>query len=438
MKQNQTQVSAMRISAGDLEFVPQLTGATCRELEFAELSFQTSHSQKSFPLVIEPVGTERNLQRFLLKNSTAFQNLLRTSGHILLRGWDVQTEVEFEKAIFSLKGLKQARTPLMLEPGRDLVPGTNHVYYTNTKQKTGGSFQLPGNMFHSESFYHDEVPNFMFFWSKKASVLGGETAVVQMSDAYERLSQDLKNRLESDPCLAIAWPLAHLASVYSISSERLEKILETSPYEIRVQNGNKFAVLFKPGVFRNRATGRTALQINFRELPEMSQALCNMMLPFYRSPIWLLHRMAWNYPEVMQYLSRLDRFIFSSSGSEASNSGSIPRFKGKLYRLTQKMKQKKVVARLLSGEANLIAASMFEACTVFPWKTNDILCIDNTQVLHCGMPGLGKRELRVILANSLPFDLPFTSGVASVKSGAEPSELSLRERILAQTSGVKS
>ena len=66
----------------------------------------------------------------------------------------------------------------MAEPGRQLVEGTQFVYYTNKFFKTGGSFYLGG--FHTENYYTPSIPNYICFFCIRLSTFGGETGLLNM------------------------------------------------------------------------------------------------------------------------------------------------------------------------------------------------------------------------------------------------------------------
>jgi alpha-ketoglutarate-dependent taurine dioxygenase len=409
--------------------VPIFTGASCRLLKSHERSLKAGQSANSAPLVVEPNGSEHRLTEFFQNNSSKFKQAIQDYGMVLLRGWQIGQDVEFEKSIFSLNGITPMRAPLFVEPGRDVVPGTEHVHFTNTKLKTGGSFQFPGLYFHSENFYQDEVPGYQFFWSKKPSLLGGETAVIQMAHAFQQLGQDLRQRLAQRSVLTGFWPLSRVANAFAMKEPLLETLLRKMRIEITTVKGRKFLVLYKPCVFRNSTTNKSSLLINFSEMPEVSQVLHEMLRPLYIGPTWLLHRMAWQHPQLRRLFSLFDRSMFKISGARERKPLSSARPEP-IDRPPKKLVQQKAAKLLHAGDAHTLATAMFQHCIVFGWKKDDILCLDNTQVLHCGMPGLGARELRTILANSLNIGHSFESGTIEVANNIAPTYPSIREQLL--------
>lgn len=53
--------------------------------------------------------------------------------------------------------------------------------------------------------------------------------------------------------------------------------------------------------------------------------------------------------------------------------------------------------RLTEGEGEAIARALADQVVTFPWRRGDILLIDNTRMLHDGLPGVGPRKLHVAL-----------------------------------------
>src|SRR5579862_2924734 len=99
-----------------------------------------STARKELPLVIEPKSTSdfAYLQRFLKTHSSVILRDIARVGAVLLRGFDVRTDTDFEKAVSSVEGLQGIPDAFMSEAGRTLVEGTEFVLYTNSIYKTGG------------------------------------------------------------------------------------------------------------------------------------------------------------------------------------------------------------------------------------------------------------------------------------------------------------
>ncbi len=405
--------------------LPQISGSTVRLLRRSERSFHTSSSLDCFPIVIEPTGGsyKNSLKEFLRESSSDVKNALHHFGALLFRGWDVTTELKFEESIFSIQGLVPLVDQLKVEPGRDLVPGTKHVYYTNTLRKTGGSFQIPAVSFHTENYYHVEVPTYQFFWAKRTSLLGGETGLVHMGRAYQALPKSTQKKIEKEAVFTQSWPLSQLTELYKIDEKLLESVLESRGLEVVTIQNQKYALLFKQSVLRHPVTGKSALQMNLKDIRAAQVLLKDLVMPYYSGPSWWMHRKAWSNRKVFNVLTSLDAMILKVAGTNHELQAD------RLYPAPKDFEQLAIGKRFNEDEAKLLALSMLENFTISPYRNGDILAFDNTQVAHAGMPGLGPREIRVIMANTLQLEHPMESGVFDFKLTNKP-RLSLRDLIL--------
>ena len=178
-------------------------GVTTRCLREDERLINTKETE--MPLVLEAKGRTdlQFFQDFLKANS---ENLLEDAGKhgaLLFRGFDIQSDKDFEKAILSLDGLHGISEAFMSEHGRERVDGLKYVLHTNTIYKTGGTLYLGG--FHSENYYSPDVPGFISFCCLKPPKLGGETGLINMEKVYEHLDGELKKKLEHRPYFVGKW-----------------------------------------------------------------------------------------------------------------------------------------------------------------------------------------------------------------------------------------
>ena len=58
--------------------------------------------------------------------------------------------------------------------------------------------------------------------------------------------------------------------------------------------------------------------------------------------------------------------------------------------------------RLDRDDARALGEAVWRHSTVFTWRPGDILIIDNLQMHHAGMPGLGPRDIKGIMGNPVP------------------------------------
>jgi alpha-ketoglutarate-dependent taurine dioxygenase len=350
------------------------------------------------PIVVEPTTAayRRALPRILSTHWTQLAELLYRHGAILLRGFAVECERELENAILSVPGVRPMAGYFMAEPGRDRVAGTTHTFHTNTLAKTGGALRI--GAIHSENYYSPDVPALQCFWCKQAPPLGGETAVFSMADVYDRLSSASRSKLEHKRSFVRSWPLSAVAARYRVPEPALESFLAGDGWPVVTSGGERRVALYKPSVWCHPRTGRRALQINLSaELATFDDQIRRRAGQQYAGWRWAFHRLSWRFP---------------------------PR-----RRPPTKTGPPGVGALLDAQEIESLADSVWRSRSVFTWRRGDVLLLDNLQVAHAGMPGVGRRELRVMLCNPVALQPQSDSGILEA-SLDEPRE-SLHAQLVA-------
>lgn len=227
-------------------------GVTTRFLRKEEHLVPSSETE--MPLVIE--AKERTdvkfLQDFLKANSKKLIEDAGKYGALLFRGFDIQSDKDFENTILSIDGLHGISEAFMAEHGRERVDDLKYVLYTNTIYKTGGTLYLGG--FHSENYYTTDVPGFISFCCLKPSELGGETGLVNMEKVYEHLNDDLKQKLENSPYFVEKWLVSDVANRYKIDTKTVEEICRQFDVPVVGEGENKLILMYKPSVFLHPIT----------------------------------------------------------------------------------------------------------------------------------------------------------------------------------------
>lgn len=366
------------------------------------------HSQ-GWPLIVTPGTSEPtpdSLRQVLADNSNAVLDALCRFGAILFRGFDIRSENDFEQAILAIPQLQSMRSYFMSEAGRDRVNQTADVFYTNSVAQ-GEFLGLP--VFHSENYYVWDIPAVQSFWCKKASWMGGETGFVHMPSVYEELPIDVRSRLEAEPVFAAAYPLSVIARRYGISENAVESFLSSCDIPVEGSATAKNALLYKPCVWRHPDSKRLSLQANVTlEIKELRDALRALMAPYYKGWRWTIHRLAWQYPGIL---------------NAAIIAGTVLRHPIRILKISKEMKamaryklspsdaaSKQRLADKVDDIAAL-AAAIWRHTSVLTWNEGDVVLFDNRQVLHARMPGFGKRELRVLMCNPIRIDGRSSSGV---------------------------
>ena len=117
--------------------------------------------ENEMPLVLEAKDSTdlQFLQEFLASNSAKIIEDIAQYGAVLLRGFDVASDQDFENTVLKIQGFKGISEAFMSEEGRIHAGDLKYVLYTNAVYKTGGTLYLGG--FHSENYYSADVPSYI-------------------------------------------------------------------------------------------------------------------------------------------------------------------------------------------------------------------------------------------------------------------------------------
>lgn len=376
-------------------------GVTTRFLRKEEHLVPSSETE--MPLVIE--AKERTdvkfLQDFLKANSKKLIEDAGKYGALLFRGFDIQSDKDFENTILSIDGLHGISEAFMAEHGRERVDDLKYVLYTNTIYKTGGTLYLGG--FHSENYYTTDVPGFISFCCLKPSELGGETGLVNMEKVYEHLNDDLKQKLENSPYFVEKWLVSDVANRYKIDTKTVEEICRQFDVPVVGEGENKLILMYKPSVFLHPITQKKALQINFFSLPTLDRVLRKHFLDDYPGKTWFWHRFVWKLPtSVLKVIENVFVF-FASLIHSPKELFQITASKWKTDKAFKQLDKKftKVNSCFSETDINHLAQLMRSFYSSTLWKKGDILLVDNKKAVHAGMPGSGSRVVRALISNPL-------------------------------------
>ncbi len=376
-------------------------GVTARFLRKEERLVNSLETE--MPLVFEAKEHKdlKFLQDFLEANSDDLMEDVGKYGALLFRGFDIQSDKDFEQAILNIKGLNGISEAFMAEHGRERVDGLKYVLHTNTVYKTGGTLYLGG--FHSENYYSPDVPGFISFCCLKPSDLGGETGLINMEKVYEHLNDELKKKLECSPSFVGKWLVSEVASRYKVDAETVEKICRQFDLPIVGEGEDKLVLMYKPNVFLHPVTQKKALQINFFSLPTLDKVLRKCFLADYQGKTWFWHRFVWKLPfSIFKSIEKFSLFFISLLNSPKKQL-QISALKRKTERAFKKLdgKFRKVNSYFSEKEIKDLAPVMRNFYCSVIWEKGDILLVDNRKVAHAGMPGAGPRQVRALISNPL-------------------------------------
>lgn len=387
------------------------------------------------PLVLEarPGQSLGSLCEYLSTHTSDVLRLLYEHGALLLRGFPIHSTQDFEQTLFSIRALHAMRGYFMAELGRVLVKGSTRIFHSNAFMKTGGTLYFGG--FHSENYYSSDVPAFIAFCCLKEPRLGGETGIVHMARAYQELDAPLRALFERAPACAISWKLVDIAQTYGVPAETAERLCRDAGFTIDEQQGDKWVLLYKPSVIVHPVTGQPSLHLNVSaEIRGINEPIRQSVRAAYTGPAWTLHRIGWRHPNVASFIDSFYRvsevfhkpqvmtklvqeYVIKPRREAAS--GARPRLPDK------------VGSRLRPDDVRALAAAIGRHTSMVKWRRGDLMIVDNLQMLHNGMPGLGERRIEAALCNPLALRWPLSSGVAKVE--AVPGYQSVFERLMAQT-----
>lgn len=387
------------------------------------------------PLIFEarPGHSLASLCDYLSNHASDIFRLLYQHGALLLRGFPIRSTQDFEQTLFSIRELQAMRGYFMAELGRVLVEGSTRIFHSNAFMKTGGTLYFGG--FHSENYYSSDVPAFIAFCCLKEPRLGGETGIVHMARAYQELDASLRATFERAPSCAIRWKLSDIAQTYGIKAATAERLCREVGLTIDEEHGDKWVSLYKPSVIVHPVTGQPSLHLNVSaEIRGINEPVRQSVRAAYSGPAWTLHRLGWRHPNVA---ATIDSFY------RVSEVFHKPRVMAKLVQEyvikprreaasgVQPTLPDKVGALLEPDDVRALGAAIGRHTTMVKWRRGDLMIVDNLQMLHNGMPGLGERRIEAALCNPLALRWPLHSGVAKVD--AVPGYESMFERIMAQT-----
>lgn len=376
-------------------------GVTTRFLRKDERLVPSSETE--MPLVFEATDHTdiKFLQEFLKNNSQKLMEDAGTYGALLFRGFDIQSDKDFENTILSINGLHGISEAFMAEHGRERVGDLKYVLHTNTIYKTGGTLYLGG--FHSENYYGPDVPGFIAFCCLKPSTLGGETGLINMEKVYEHLDDELKEKLENTPCFVEKWLVKDVAERYKIDTKKVEEICQQFDLPIAGEGEDKLILMFKPSVFLHPVTQKKALQINFFSLPTLDRSLRKRFLNDYQGNTWFWHRFVWKMPPTLLKIIENVFVFFAALFHSPQELYQISASKWKTDKAFKNLHEKfdKVNTRFSEKDINNLAGLMRKFYSSTIWQKGDILLVDNRKVAHAGMPGSGPRVVRALISNPL-------------------------------------
>ena len=410
--------------------LPNYADVTIRFLYSDERPFQTFETR--MPLVIEAKQqvSVAFLKDFLRSHSSELLQHVAEYGAVLLRGFELKQDRDCEELVLSIKNMRPMDGYFLSELGRDRIPNTRYMFYTNTFYKTGGSFLM--GKFHSENYYSIDVPSFICFFCIKNSWFGGETGLIDTTRIYHSLDEQLKQVLADTLCCPMALPLSYIQQFYELPDGVVEKFFRSSGLKIDEHNGEKIFFLCKPNIYKHPDGYGDALQVSLGiELPKLNHSLFEHIKHFYKGYKWSLHKLTWRYNSIAHCLAIpsfiviLGKLLFNPSLRKRV------KLERKFFKEYYQTNNEPNIIRLKNMIDNKkikpIAKKMAEHLSVFSWRKGDFLIIDNRKIIHGGLPGMGPRTIHAILCN--PLDLTHADNGVIQLDKLNPSNRSVFEKL---------
>jgi alpha-ketoglutarate-dependent taurine dioxygenase len=382
------------MQASQSQLPDDYSGVKIRTLSAKERFARISRSE--IPMVIEPSGSSdlSSLRTFLDSHSDQILRDIGIFGAVLVRGFAVRTDSDFESAVLSVRGMRGMSGALMSESGRDLVDGTRFVLHTNSKYKTGGTLLFGG--FHSENYYSPDVPKYISFCCHRPCRIGGETGLVHMPAVYSELPDEIRARLETQACRVETWPIQNVADRYGMRLEQLIEFCKAVGLPLTPTQDPQFIHMYKPSVFDYASSEQATLALNLNlAIPGLSAALRPYFMPDYSGIRWAGWRFGRRYPLLMD-LSK------SYNPVKTLREARYQKKQKRTGQAAPPVPPDKVGSLFKPEDVHAIAASMRKHFVSFAWRRGDVLLVDNMQMAHTGMPGMGNRLVRAMICNPVP------------------------------------
>jgi len=122
------------------------------------------------------------------------------------------------------------------------VPGHPDVYYVSNDEIVNGRRIIPGETFHTDHSNHPRPPKATTLFAVELPSSGGDTQYVNMHDAYDDLSEDMKRRIDGLKAVHVYLskysprPLGHITeeSRRNVPAPGIHPLVRTHP-----ENGRK-------------------------------------------------------------------------------------------------------------------------------------------------------------------------------------------------------
>jgi len=355
-----------------------LVSRTLRRDELA-----TPGEPRDLPRVVEPedgAGSFESLLAMLGERREELEALLRTSGGVLLRGWDVSDAASFEKVLRRL-GWELEPEYLMGTTPRNNVAG--HVFSSTEAPPDYPIFA------HNEMSYLNTRPMLIAFYCAVAPRRYGETPVFDTRASLRELDPDVRRRLEERKVRYVrrlpyrrsfwqtvihrTWPETFLTD----DRAEVERIAAANGVELRWRGDTLISEVVVDPIVRHPETGEPSLNVQLYHAANLALDIEN-----------LAARQGW----VENHLMRIEAALGFRTGRfpveiRYGDGAPIPR--------------EDVVA---------IRTATWNNAVLFSWKRSDVLLLENLITAHARMNVEPPRKILAAFGRMVSFRPPMLAG----------------------------
>lgn len=303
---------------------------------------------KSLPLVIRPAARGVDLMAWILENKNIIEANLHKHGAILFRDFNLKSAAEFESLIKAISGE-------LLEYHERSSPRTrvSGNVYTSTDHPPAQNIFL-----HNENSYQRAWPLKIFFFCVMPALQGGETPIADCRRVYQRLPRGVTERFIEKKWMYVRnfskWIGLEWQTTFQTTDPKIvEEHCHKSGIEVEWRDVNRL---------RTRAV-REAIVIH----------------PQTKEPVWFNHA-------TFFHVSTLEREV-SDSLMAAIDEEDLP-------------------TNTYYGDGSPIEPEVLDELrdayrqetVIFPWKSGDVLMLDNMLVAHGRASYVGPRKILVGMA----------------------------------------
>lgn len=303
---------------------------------------------RTLPILIESTSPGVDLVDWITTHREIRENLLRTHGGILFRGFAIDSTEHFEKVIESvsvrLLDYTYRSTP------RTVVSGK---IYTSTEYPPHQSIPL-----HNENSYTQNWPMKIWFFSRVRARVGGETPIADSRRVYQSIPREVRERFANRGVMYVR----NYGSGFDLPWQEVFQTNDRAEVESYCAASGIQIEWLADDRLRTRQVCQAVA----------SHPVTGEMVWFNQAHLFHVSRLPAEVREAVATIfaeEDLPRNVYYGDGSA-----------------------------IAPEDLDCICAAYEQEKVVFPWQAGDVLLLDNMLAAHARNPFTGKREVVVGMA----------------------------------------